>query len=626
MALQSNFLISVGHMGIQKAFRNRPNRMRAIVKCPLQTVLLAIVCIVLSAISKSSFAQNGADQLTGLWGSEQLLGFQVQGKITIDGRSPNWVAHIYGFEVGVKHADNRISFSLPHESGDFRGSINPSSGDIDGHWIQARLNSETCCAYRYASPLHLKSIGSNSWEGSVVPLRDTVSLYLLIRHQVDDSISVFIQNPESGLGRRRPFVLSRDGEKVALRNTTNAKDIIYGRYDEARDRITLHIPEYDLDFVFTRRDRNDAVGFYPRTPDLGKYVYRVPERQSDGWKTASLGDVGMNQGKIVQLIQRIQDTQNTDWKAPYIQGLLIARHGRLVLEEYFYGFSSDRPHDMRSAGKSFTTTLLGIAMDHGAKVNPSTPLYSLFPEYKSFSNPDPRKQQITVRNLLAMTSGFACDDNNDKSPGAESNMMAQHAQPDWYKYALDLPVASAPDNNVGEAHSIYCTAGMNLIGGIIRNTTKEWVPDFFESYFARPLDIHRYYFDLGPTGDYYGGGGGYFRPRDWIKLGQVFDAQGMWNGRRIISARWVKAATTRYGWQDEKAHGYGYGWHIFELTVGSKTYHEFEAEGNGGQLVSVIPELDLVVCFSAGNYQTAVTWRKFRTELIPNYIIGSIQE
>jgi CubicO group peptidase (beta-lactamase class C family) len=98
----------------------------------------------------------------------------------------------------------------------------------------------------------------------------------------------------------------------------------------------------------------------------------------------------------------------------------------------------------------------------------------------------------------------------------------------------------------------------------------------------------------------------------------------MLNGRRISSARWVKAATTRYGWQDEKA--YGYGWHIFELTVGSKTYHEFEAEGNGGQLVSVIPELDLVVCFSAGNYQTAMTWRKFRTELIPNYIIGSVQE
>ena len=174
--------------------------------------------------------------------------------------------------------------------------------------------------------------------------------------------------------------------------------VLYGVTENDADRLSLTMTyRRTLSVVvFTRRDRNDAVGFYPRTPDQGKYVYRMPQPQNDGWKTASLADVGMDTDKISQLVQSIQDTQNTDWNTPYIQGLLIARHGRLALEEYFYGFSSDRPHDMRSGGKSFTTTLLGIAMDHGAHVSLSTPVYSLFPEYKSFSNPDPRKQQMHI--------------------------------------------------------------------------------------------------------------------------------------------------------------------------------------------------------------------------------------
>jgi CubicO group peptidase (beta-lactamase class C family) len=120
--------------------------------------------------------------------------------------------------------------------------------------------------------------------------------------------------------------------------------------------------------------------------------------------------------------------------------LLIARHGHLALEEYFYGFDQDWVHDMRSAGKTFAPVLAGIAKDQGATLTPQTPIYPLFTQYSSFANPDARKQKIVLRDIMTMTAGNACDDNNDDSPGNEDRMQSDEKQRDWYKYSLDLPM------------------------------------------------------------------------------------------------------------------------------------------------------------------------------------------
>ena len=108
---------------------------------------------------------------------------------------------------------------------------------------------------------------------------------------------------------------------------------------------------------------------------------------------ASLAAEGLDEARISALVQKILDTDPFPQTAPLVQGLLIARHGKLVLEEYFYGFDRERRHDIRSGGKTFASVLAGIAIDHGAKFGPETPVYSLFPEYASFANPDPRKSR-----------------------------------------------------------------------------------------------------------------------------------------------------------------------------------------------------------------------------------------
>lgn len=305
-----------------------------------------------------------------------------------------------------------------------------------------------------------------------------------------------------------------------------------------------------------------------------------------------------------------------------IQSLVIARHGKLVLEEYFYGFHKERPHDMRSASKTFAPMLLGIAHDHGAKIGPETPVYSQFPEYEEFANPDPRKANMTARDLMTMTCGLACDDNDDESPGNEDNMQQQEQQPDWYKYTLDLPLQRDP----GGDKAVYCSAGINLIAGMVKNATSRWLPEFFDESVAGPLQFQTYHWNLMPNGDGYAGGGLHLRPRDELKLGQLYLGGGVWKGRRVVSHDWVERSTSRQSSFEPVFgvdHEYGFGWHLYHLKSADHTYRVYAAGGNGGQIIMVIPELDMVVGFNGGSYGEFSKWYKWQTELVPQFIIPS---
>jgi CubicO group peptidase (beta-lactamase class C family) len=108
--------------------------------------------------------------------------------------------------------------------------------------------------------------------------------------------------------------------------------------------------------------------------------------------------------------------------------------------------------------------------------------------------------------------------NDDNSPGNEDARQRQTMQPDWYKYTLDLPMVHDP----GGDQAVYCSVGMNLLGGIVRHATQTWLPEFFRENVATPLQIKSYYWNLMPNGEGYAGGGLYLRPRDQLKLGQLY--------------------------------------------------------------------------------------------------------
>ena len=581
--------------------------------------LLPIACLVLLIVRPCVAADAPAtspDKLIGLWGSERVFGPAAQGTLTIDSRGQGWEAEISGFQVQVDHTQGGVTFSLPGKQGSFQGALGAGGKQITGFWIQA---PGVALESSYATPVTLTRSEPGVWQGEVKPLADRVSLYLAVSRDSDGSLQAFIRNPEFNFARRRVYRVTLQGSDVTLENIKRKTDTFHGSYDAEQDVLTLTVQGI-ASFDFTRRDRDHALGFYPATPDA-PYVYRPPVKEDDGWKTTTLAQAGLDPKPLTALVQRIRDQQTPDSSAPYIQSLLVARHGKLALEEYFYGFDRERPHDTRSSGKTLAGALTGIALNQGAKFKLDTPVISLYPQYTDLANPDPRKQKITVQDLLTMDSGLACDDNDDDSPGNEDTMQHQDKQPDWYRYTLDLPMLDEP----GDGKAMYCTGGINLLGGILRATTHKQLLEFLQQYYVAPLDIHDYHINLSPDGDAYLGGGIYLRPRDMLKLDQLYLDSGTWHGRRVLSAAWVKAslqvhstfAANDFG----PAHGYGFVWHLHEIQVGGRTYHEYAAEGNGGQFFLMVPELDLAVAMTAGNYGDPRTWTQLVRELLPQYLI-----
>jgi len=363
--------------------------------------------------------QMSAEALAGLWGMEQNLGPQVRGELILDARGLRWRARIAGYDVGVERNGDEVRFTLPGGAGELRAHFTPDAKSVMGHWIQP---ANAVYNNRYASPVVLSNIQEHVWRGEVVPLEERVSFYLSIQRAPDGSLAAFIRNPEFNFFRRRTYHVGLKGRELTLSQNGNE---LRGRYDPQADTITLPLLDSAPPLVLTRRTDHDAIGFYPRVvPKEQDYVYLPPVQANDGWPTASLAEVGLKQAPLSQLVGQILKANLEENSLP-IQSLLIARHGKLALEEYFYGFSRARPHDTRSAGKTLATMLVGVARQHGSSLSPETAVYPLFPQYKPFAHWDDRKAKLKLRDLMTMTSGFACDDSNDSSPGQEDRMQAK---------------------------------------------------------------------------------------------------------------------------------------------------------------------------------------------------------
>ncbi len=560
--------------------------------------------------------EGSAEGLAGIWASELDFGPQVRGELTIDGRATTWRAQISGFDVSVRHEDNQIHFALPGDQGEFRGHLSQDAQALFGQWIQP---AGEIFNNRYASPVRLVSLGSSVWRGSVVPLDQRLSVYISVQPGPDGALVAFIANPEMNFFRRRKYKVERNGSTIMFIADGQKLE---GTYEERSGVLSLRIVDFMPPFHFAHRKERDAIGFFPHVL-TDRYLYRKPIAESDGWATASLADVGLDERTISGLVEKVLSADPAD-NPVYIQSLLIARHGKLVLEEYFYGFDKERTHDMRSASKTFATVLTGIARDRGAKLGPQTPVYPLFAPYKPFANWDRRKERVTLRNLMTMTAGNACDDNDDSSPGNEDHMQNQPEQHDWYKYTLDLPMLRDP----GGEHAVYCSADLNLVGGAVAMATGKWLPEFFDENLARLLQFGHYHLNLMPTGEAYMGGGAYLRPRDELKLGQLYLNGGTWNGRRVVSKEWVEHSISDHSsftpaLDIEGEHRYGYGWHIHDLKFGGRVLRDYGAGGNGGQLVIVIPKLDMVVGINGGSYGEFRKWYRWELELVPQYIISA---
>ena len=544
-----------------------------------------------------------------MWVSEILLPPGLRGELNVVRGADGWYATIQSAESRFSVSGDSVRFAFPNER-QFRGRITNGGRTIDGFWIEPTK----ILGYPFASPLTLRSAGAGAWRANVVPFEESYTLYILFwRNAAGVDVATF-RNPElNDTNEVFTFAVTRRADSVlftARPDSTRPEIRMAAGYDSIRKQMTLFWPPQDRLMVLTPTTKERALNLTPRVPQGLPYRYRVPVATDDGWKTASSRAVGFDPAPLAAMIQSLSDTSPALRRFPAIHSILVARKGKLVLEEYFAGYDRDRTHDTRSAGKTFSSVMLGAVMLRGTKIGPESRISTYVPG--PYANPDPRKERITLANLMTHSSGLDCDDNGNTT-GNEGKMQSQRAQTDYWKYMLDLPMANDP----GRLYW-YCSGGMNLMGAALTVATRTWLPDLFDRTIARPLQFGRYYYNLAPNLAGYLGGGVFMRPRDLLKIGQLYLDRGVWNGRRVLSESWVATSTSKQFEND------GYAWHLGNVKSGGRTYREYEANGNGGQLLMVLPELDLAVVFTAGNYLDFGVWRMYRGDLLANVIIPAI--
>jgi CubicO group peptidase (beta-lactamase class C family) len=583
----------------------------------LQALACLLAFSVAQAPASAAAPAASVDELAGLWKAKRWFGPFARGPLVVQRTGEAYTAEIVGRTLPVRLDKGELSFDLPNGQGSFLGRLQ-AGGAILGHWYPPTALG---MALKYVSPVQLKPDGPHRWSGQMVPFEDTFTFYLMLQKRPDGSLGAFLRNPErdwgAQIGAER---LTRDGDVVKLlgkRPGQEERELASGTYDAESEVITLTFPSRGGTYDFRRDDEQSD--FYPRGKNPGRYVYHPPLAIDDGWPTGTLEEADIDRAAIERFIQRILDTPIESVDSPEIHGILIARHGKIVLEEYFHGEHREKLHETRSAAKSLTATLIGAAMQAGAPLELSTPVYKVMNGGAFPPDLEPRKRAMTLENLLTMSSGYFCDDTNPDAPGNEERMSDQTDEPDYYRYTLNVPMASAP----GEK-AVYCSSNPNLALGVLSRVTGESPLDTFDRLIGIPMKIHRYGWSSDPAGHPYGGGGMQLLPRDFMKLGQLMLNGGTWEGRRILSRDFVaRASAPLYHLRNVV---YGYLWWGIDFPYKDRTVHAFYAAGAGGQAVIVIPELDLIVATYAGNYGSRNATINTSQNLPPRYILPAVRE
>ncbi len=554
-----------------------------------------------------AYVQECPDELLGAWTGALAVDALLTVRVTVIERAPGrYVAEIRSQErseeVPVWMDGERLRFQSAGLPVAFDGTLSDDGTRIGGfvqhasHIIRVELVEQD-------------GAGARTWVTDWTPLG--------VREE-SVRFDLYVDDGAGGIGgyfffrdQRLPGLWGYGAECREERIIFRERNLglsFEGRLDAVREILSLTVSGMGGSVPITfERMPQDAVPSVPDAPETparqpahATYAERAPEVLQDGWPTAMPSELGLDVGVIREMVRAVVEEEMA-----LTHSVLVARHGTLVVEEYFYGFDRDTWHDMRSASKTVTSTLIGLAVQEGSLEGSGATALQYFPKYRRYANWDERKAEITIRDLLTMSSGLDANDSDPNSVAAEGAYQSQMRQPDWIKLALDAPMIAEPGSQ-----PLYGGANPLILGGIIAEVVEEPVEWFAHRTLLGPLGIEHYKFFMDPTGVVYMGGGLHLRPRDMAKYGQLYLAGGIWRGRRILSEEWIRESWGKYGRLaplDRNGHQYGYLWWHHRYQVGDRIIETVEARGMGGQYIFVVPSLELVAVITSGNYRTGKT-------------------
>jgi CubicO group peptidase (beta-lactamase class C family) len=317
-----------------------------------------------------------------------------------------------------------------------------------------------------------------------------------------------------------------------------------------------------------------------------------PDALDDGWPVSTLEAEGVSVSRMVDVQEFIRRDPHND-----LMGLLIARNGKLVYEGYFNGHDRDTLHDIRSATKSLTSALVGIAIANDIIGGVDASMVQQLSTLGLHLRDEEEKRKITIEHLLTMASGMDADEDDPTSAGFEDSL---YESSDWVRFAFDLPMSDPPGKKWA-----YASVNTVLLGLIIEVATEKSLSAFAEDRLFDPMGITEYRWASTPSGRTVAQGNLSLRLRDLAKVGQLFLDRGRWAGRQVVPEEWVQASVVgRYSVPWDGYDEYGYGWYLHRLAVEGQEFPYFSASGNGGNKVYVLPGQRMLVVIQSAAYNT----------------------
>ena len=323
---------------------------------------------------------------------------------------------------------------------------------------------------------------------------------------------------------------------------------------------------------------------YGQDDDFRKPIAELP------W--ANMESAGFHRDSIENLITLIEDTPPNDFR-----GIVVIKDNKLVVEAYFSTFWRNHIHDIRSAGKSITALLLGVAIKEGLVQNIEQNVYSFFSKEKYPSlNKDLKK--VKIKHLLNMSSGLDADTDDFQTYGHVGKWIAKD---EWKEYILSVPAKTSPGKKW-----VYADIHPLLIAAIIEEKSGLSLKDYAKKKVFDPLAIKEFYWYTNSSNQTGAAGNLYLSTLDFAKLGTLVVNEGKWGDSQIVDPNFIEEITTSKAFKLPEDYAfsdtYGMMWYKANRTFGNKNIDYLYASGNGGNHLIVIPEMEMVIALTSSAY------------------------